>query len=41
MKSNLEDSLVEAQWNITYNKEKLKANEVILENLNSPGSIII
>ena len=37
MKSNLEDSMAEAQWNINYNKEKLNANEVVLENLNSPG----
>ena len=38
MKSNLEDSMAEAQWNMTYNMEKLNANEVVLENLNSPGN---
>ena len=38
MKKNLEADLTETQWNINLNKEKLKANEVVLENLKSPGS---
>jgi len=38
MKKNLEADLVETQWNINLNKEKLNANEVVLENLKSPES---
>jgi len=36
MQKNLETDLAETQWNINLNKEKLKANEVVLENLKSP-----
>ena len=36
MKKNLEADLAETQWNINLNKEKLIANELVLENLKSP-----
>jgi hypothetical protein len=38
MKTNLESDLVGKQWDINYSKVKLNANEIVLENLKSPGS---
>ncbi len=38
MKKNLEADLAETQRNINLNKVKLNANEIVFENLKSPGS---
>ena len=36
MKNNLEADLIDLRWNINDNKEKLNANQVVLESLKSP-----
>jgi len=38
MKTNLEADMAETRRNISLNKEKLNANEIVFENLQSPGS---